>query len=59
MGERGGVLAEFGGERAADGVVEMVALQRSTTLDAIERVQPGLGAVDAGDGDGAVHRGDG
>ena len=57
--ERGGDLTEFGSERATDGVVEMVALQRCALLDAVERVQPDLCAVDTGDGDGTVHRSDG
>src|ERR1700761_379821 len=56
--ERGGDLTEFGSERATDGVVEIVALQRCALLDAVERVQPDLCAVDTGDGDGTVHRSD-
>ncbi len=59
MRDRGGGLSEFGGKCATHGVVEMIAFQHGALLDVVERVQPGLRAVDAGDGDGSVHRGDG
>lgn len=54
-----GEVAELGGERAADGVVEVVALNEGAARDRLERGEAGGGDGDAGDGDGAVHGGHG
>jgi hypothetical protein len=58
VSHRSGGLSEFGGKSAAHGMVEMVAFQHGALRDVVERVQPRLSAVNAGDGDGAVHRSD-
>ena len=58
MNEGGGGLAEIDGKGAPDGVVEVIAIQNGARVDGVEGVQAGLAAVDAGDGDGAVHGGD-
>ena len=56
---RGGRLPEVRGKGPAHGVIKMVSLQHGALENMVERVQPGLRAVNTGDGDRAVHGGDG
>ena len=56
--DRGGRLSEFGDKGAAHGVIKMITLQHRALRNVVERVQPGLRAVNARDGNHTVHRGD-
>ena len=59
MGKRHSGVAEFRSKRAADGVIEVIGLERAAVRDGGERIPSGLGSVDPRDGDGAIHGRDG